>query len=354
VTGVRILGDGVAASCCVHLLRRAGQRLFLERADRPKVPAIMLGDTAQKMLSDIFERADLFEGIPRIRKRMVAWGTATEALVLPHSAVVISEETLLNRIHPRVEVGPDTIAPEPEWTIFASRPLPPGSTIHHFGSRMAAASGVKLKVECDAEACWVESLPAGWLFLLPMGELRGWLLSVGGEVPSLLEQSRLIARQIDGIEPPGKEFPCYPRIAEPLCEPARSSSGSGRSSSESGRPSCESGWLSCGTAALGFDPLCGDGAGNAAREAILGSAVICAVAGGADEKAVLAHYRGRLLAGFRRHLGACLEFYESGGRGPWWDQQVAEIHRGLEWSLRRFERGAGVQYRLKGFSLEAV
>ena len=31
-----------------------------------------------------------------------------------------------------------------------------------------------------------------------------------------------------------------------------------------------SGWLACGTAAMGFDPICGDGTGYAVREGILG------------------------------------------------------------------------------------
>ena len=40
---------------------------------------------------------------------------------------------------------------------------------------------------------------------------------------------------------------------------------------------CGPGWLSCGTAALSFDPICGDGTGHAVREGILAAAVIFAV-----------------------------------------------------------------------------
>ena len=40
------------------------------------------------------------------------------------------------------------------------------------------------------------------------------------------------------------------------------------------RLSARTGWLACGTAAMAFDPLCGDGTAHAIREAILASAVI--------------------------------------------------------------------------------
>ena len=77
------------------------------------------------------------------------------------------------------------------------------------------------------------------------------------------------------------------------------------------------GWLACGTAALGFDPLCGDGAGNAVREAILGSAAIRRAIATDEADSLAAHYQARLLAGFKRHVALCFEFYKSGRSGPW-------------------------------------
>jgi len=43
-------------------------------------------------------------------------------------------------------------------------------------------------------------------------------------------------------------------------------------------------WLACGTAAVAFDPICGDGTAQAMREAILGCAVITAIGEGGDRK----------------------------------------------------------------------
>jgi flavin-dependent dehydrogenase len=198
---------------------------------------------------------------------------------------------------------------------------------------MATASAVKLKTGHDAHACWIESLDNGWLFLLPVGEQSAWLLSVGGLLDKMLAESRLVADQIVEVNASPGKFPAHPRIADPLCG---------------------EGWLACGTAALGFDPLCGDGAGNAVREAILASAAVSAIADGADVAAVLAHYRTRLLGGFKRHLEICQEFYSRGRRGDWWDQEMAALQLGVEWATQELANAPASRYRLNGFALEAL
>jgi len=332
VTSVLIRGEGVAASCCARLLSCADVPVAVETASRPKLPAIMLGEASQKLLADVFDRRDLFEGLPRISKRVVAWGKKSELLEVPHSAVVVSEELLLNRIQAGLSRLPPALEGDASWTIFASRPLPRSSAEHHFGSRMAAASSVTLKNGRDADACWIESLDNGWLFLLPGAE-QAWLLSVGDSPEALLARSRLVAKQIVEANGSRGSFPSHPRIAEPLCEP---------------------GWLACGTAALGFDPLCGDGTGHATREAILASAVVRAAIDGADVDALIAHYSTRLVAGFKRHLDACRQFYQAGTAGPWWDQELNSLERGVEWCDRQLESAPVFRFRLSGFALEAI
>ena len=59
---VLIRGAGVAACCCVRLLREPGVRLKVEAVERPKQPAIMLSETTQKLLQDVFGKSHLFEG----------------------------------------------------------------------------------------------------------------------------------------------------------------------------------------------------------------------------------------------------------------------------------------------------
>lgn len=330
---IAVRGDGIASLCCVRLLGQAGLSVSAEGPVRPKLPAIMLSEGSQKLLQDVFDQTDLFDGLTRVRKRIVAWGQGAKPIVLPHSAVVVSEQGLLDRIpHPGIPEPGEHRESQTAWTIIAARPLPQSVEEHHFGSRIATAAAVKLRIQSPADACWIESLDDGWLFLLPVSD-GAWLLSVGKPVESLLARSRVIADEILEIRPVGGGFPCHPRIAQSLCGPA---------------------WLACGSAALGFDPLCGDGAGHAAREAILASAVVRAVIEGADVRAAIAHYSGRLIAGFRRHLQHCEEFYRSGGLGPWWEEQRAATRRGIEWCNSARSEIAQPGYRLNGFSLEAL
>jgi len=88
-------------------------------------------------------------------------------------------------------------------------------------------------------------------------------------------------------------------------------------------------WMACGTGAIAFDPLCGDGTGNAVREAILASAIIRAAQAGVEVESLSAFYQSRLVAGLQRHLALCLDFYRSGNAGPWWSAQLGDIESGL-------------------------
>jgi hypothetical protein len=207
------------------------------------------------------------------------------------------------------------------WTIFTSRPP---SVEHHFGTRVARAAQVELSG--DGAACAIESVEAGWLFLVPDSPHSGWLLSVG---EASLEQSRVIAKMISQIAAPAGEFPAHPRILSPLGAV---------------------GWLACGSAAMGFDPICGDGTGNAIREAILAVAVIGAALKGESVDALLAHYEARLRIGFKRHLRLCGDFYRSGGAGPWWSGELAALDEGIFWC------GAepNFAYQLAGFELRRL
>jgi hypothetical protein len=311
---VLIRGDGVAARCCAHLLRQAGYEISFETVDRPRIPAIMLSDAAQGLIRDIFQKDDLFRDLPRIEKRIVAWGPGAAPVELNHSAVVVSEDFLLRSLESPEEIGSGPA----DWTIYAAPPLP-ASTAHRFGSRMASAVAVEMKGATNT--CWIESLDDGWLFLN-----SGWLLSVG----PCLGKSRLVREQIAGFDAPAGEFPASPRMVAPL--------GGSR-------------WISCGTAAMAFDPLCGDGTAHAVREAILASAVIRAADGGEDAMDLLSHYEARLTAGFQRHLVQCREYYSSGGNGDWWRAEAEPIAQGLEWCARRLAGFGEFRFQLIGLEL---
>ena len=105
---------------------------------------------------------------------------------------------------------------------------------------------------------------------------------------------------------------------------------------------------------MAFDPICGDGTAHAIREAILTAAVIRAAADGAPPAEVCSHYEARLMAGFERHLANCMEFYRSGGGGPWWDSGCESVQMGLDWCARQLDGRRQFRYRLSGFDLQFI
>jgi len=92
---VTVRGSGIAAHCCAFLLNKAGVPLHVQETARAKLPAIMLNHSAIALMRDIFERPDLLREAYPIGKRVVAWGTDSTSRTFDHSAVVVSEESLL-------------------------------------------------------------------------------------------------------------------------------------------------------------------------------------------------------------------------------------------------------------------
>jgi hypothetical protein len=327
---VLVRGDGVAAVCCVRSLAAHDSPLHVVKTARPKLAALLLSEATQSLLTDLFADTDLFTGFPRIRKRVVAWGPGAEPVVLPHSALVIPEKDLIERLWNRVP-SPNEGAPEAaSWEIVSSRMESPAAEEKHFGTRSALVAEVQLKTSADREACWAESLEDGWLFLFPLRANSACLIAVGDHNDALLEQSRLIAAQIETPAPAAKKVAASPRILSPLCG---------------------DGWLACGTAAMAFDPICGEGAAHAVREAILASAVVRAAVQGGDVKSLLVHYNSRLMLGFLRHLQMCQSFYANGGAGPFWSRERELLGQGINWLQQRVQTQSAPGFRLVGFEL---
>jgi hypothetical protein len=328
---VHIEGDGVAAACCARLFSESGQPWASSRVVRPKVGAVLLSGQTMALLAEIFPSTDLVSIGHLIQKRVVAWGQAAEPITFPHSALVISEADLLTRLWAQVQTPAQS--PAGGWKFLSSGASSPQQQA--FGTRLAAVARAVLKRDVDQSACWIESVDSGWLFLLPRGENEAATLIAVGEAPgALLGQSRVVAGLIGALEGPAAEFPAYPRIAVPLCG---------------------NGWLACGAAAIGFDPLCGEGTGNAARQAYLATAIIAALRKGEPVEDLLAHYTSRQTHGFLRHLQICLGFYQSAGSGSFWQSESALLQQGIEWAgevLREHARPP--THRLVGRQLEPI
>jgi hypothetical protein len=329
---VHIEGDGVAAACCAQLFSESGQPFSSSRVARPKLGAVMLSGQTMALLAGIFPSANLVSVGHPIQKRVVSWGQAAEPITLPHSALVISEADLLTRLWAQVRTPAQSPAAG-GWKFLSSPASSPQQQA--FGARIASVARAVLKRDADQSACWIESVDSGWLFLLPRGENEAATLIAVGETPgALLNQSRIIAGLIGALEGPAAEFPAYPRIAVPLCG---------------------SGWLACGAAAIGFDPLCGEGTGNAARQAYLATAIIAAVDAGEPVEDLLAHYTSRQMHGFLRHLQICLGFYQSAGSGAFWQSETAMLQHGIEWAGQVLQEHAKPPtHRLVGRQLQPI
>jgi hypothetical protein len=321
---VAIHGSGVAASAAATLLGRDNIETALLPLPRAKTPVVMLSDPARALLCDVFADPGLFSDRPRIERRIVAWGGG-EPVALPHGAVILAESDL-DALRPFCADGTGEDA---HMTIHAAPPFPSGE-LRRFAARKAEAVEVALRFPEDRAACWIEAVADGWLFLIPVDSARAWLLCVGGAAENLMNQSRHVTARIDPAGPASAQFDVSPRLLSDLQGP---------------------GWLACGTAAIAFDPICGDGTAQALREAILASAVVDAMARGGDAEALRLHHESMLIAAMRRHLKLCADFYRSGGQGPWWQAQMAALADGFDWCTARLATRPEPRYQLRDFRL---
>jgi hypothetical protein len=322
-----ISGDGVAACCGAYLLKQAGFRVAVKRGERPRLPAILLSDAALALIQGVFGELS-FDQSHAIRNRVVAWGPDAQVVTVDHSARVVSEQSLLANLWSRVDLDDHE---DGDWTILASKPLPPGAMEQRFGTRTASVAQVTLKGTVDPSSCWIESLESGWLFLIPNAPRTAFVLAVGDRAESMLDSSRLIAKEIAQRGEASGEFLAHPRILSSLCRDR---------------------WLACGTAAMAFDPLCGDGTSHAVRQAILAAAIIQAAANGENPEELRSHYETRLLAGFGRHLALCSQFYKTGHRGAWWERELKSLEEGMAWCGHQIGNRRDFRYQLNGFELQ--
>ena len=130
-----------------------------------------------------------------------------------------------------------------------------------------------------------------------------------------LQQTRTIQAQIsDEIRRLPVVLEACPQRLYPLC----------------GRTPVGSRWLAMGSAAIAFDPICGDGVGAGIRTAILANAVLTGMATGLPLDQGLQHYTQRLQHTFWSHLRACLNYYESSFSSSGWTAEInlmQDLHR---------------------------
>ena len=327
---VTIEGDGIAAACCARLLADAGTPWQLASDPRPKVAAVLLGEQTQSLLRELFPSApgqsDLFDGFHRIRQRIVKWGPSAATVSVSHAGLVAPEHLLLHRLWSRLAPSSQPASSQIGWHLLSGRGSLPGSfEIDCGASRSAEVSSADLLPGVAQDACWVESVSSGWLFLLARGQGAATLICVGTSTEELLQESTLVAPCIGTSRAEPMVVAAYPRILQPLISDQQ---------------------IACGSAAMAFDPLCGEGTGNAVREAFLAIAVIQASFAGSDRSSLQSHYTRRLQLGFLRHLEICRQFYRNGGGSPFWTSACQALETGAGTLARSMPPEFRPRYRM--------
>ena len=334
---VHVGGRGIAAAAAIRALAARGIAVTADAPDpmhHPRAPLVLLGEPAQALLGDVFAGHapldDLMAGAHRIERRIVRWGDR-ETNTFAHSGTVLAGDRLGVALWPDVAVVPVRQPQRFELTAHGGD----GFARRQFGERQAASAPVVLRPDADDRAAYVEALDSGWIFLVPTGNGQGWLLTVGADPADAVAVSSLAATVVAEIGPVAARFETAPRLADPPL----------------GRHG-----LALGSAALAFDPICGDGTATAVRGALLAAAVAAAMAGAdlpdldpaVDRADLTGHYRLMLIAAMRRHLAGAYPFYAAGGDGPWWRQQSDAMAAGHAWCTAQLAEAGEARFVLAG------
>jgi hypothetical protein len=328
---IAIHGEGIAAFCCATLLREQRATLIPTDTSRPRLPAVLISNGTKALLRDIFQDEKLFEGLPKIHKRVVAWN-GVDAETFPHSAVIVRGQAIWECLQARLPAPSSNTGGQAAWNIFTSKVSEELAPELRFGSRVASVAEVSLRKLAEEDACWAESVEDGWLFLMATGNGKGSLICTGAEPASLLKASRLVSAQIEMLngDAGAAQFAAYPRTLSKV----------------HGRD-----WIACGTAAMFFDPLSGEGTGAAVRQAVLAAATARALLRGDDADEVLAEFSLRMRLGFLRHLEMCRTFYQVNSRAPFWSEELAMLDGGVSWARKEIGEQSAPRYRLVDFDL---
>lgn len=198
--------------------------------------------------------------------------------------------------------------PSSDWLIETQLRAGSGDTLVRYGERKTTFQTVTLRSYTDVHCCFTESVPTGWLFLLPTSSTEAALLCTGYHPEEVLAQSRLVARQMERTPAFSTPVDIAPAMAHELTGP---------------------GLIRAGSAALRFDPLCGEGVGHTAREAYLAAAVLRAANRGEAVQRLLAHYGTRLQQAFLRHLLVCRSFYDIHQEAAFWRSELKHLETGI-------------------------
>jgi flavin-dependent dehydrogenase len=319
-----VLGSGVTGLTSAHLLTTRGWRVDCAMSPPAPGPVVIISRVNVDLLCELWHADEaLFAGAHRLRGRVVQWEGTADPVHTTTPALVMSVGVLQERLAGRAgEAGLCFVARERvdparyDWVVQAGgREAASGESIA-FGRRRGVAVSVKLTSRAHTDRALIESVPGGWLIVIPQGLGRGTLQAVFSDQPvepqaqlrALLAQSRITSALIEEIvgEPVG--FAAMPRLA---------------------MAPCVSGSIAVGDAAVALDPLSGNGVGSGLRSAILATAVLDAAAEDTAPQACFNHYAQRLRNTMRSHVQSCVEFYGRATHAVGWYAEIDTMSEAL-------------------------
>lgn len=207
------------------------------------------------------------------------------------------------------------------------------------GCRVVIASEGRLGAAASPDRWFFEAVPAGWLLIAPLENRRALVQLMIPDVPA---------------DPPRRRL-AEAVAAASLARAAVAGLSSAVAVCEAFPARCDP-WphertLRIGEAALAFDPICGDGLGQALRSAILAAAAIEAIEGGEDRSGVRAFVRHRFGLAFLAHLDTCAGFYASLTPAASWTTELRAMREEAAMLGQELPAPGRLRYRLIGSRL---
>ena len=320
MTGRRalILGGGVAGLTCARLLSARGWSVDCVGGAKKPGPIVIVNDLSASLLVELWDADEtLFAGAHCLEGRLTRWESSAALAYLTAPAFVIPIDVLVSRLADRVLaaglrfVEQDDVQSENyDWIIHAGgRDTAFGKHIA-FGHRKGIALSVMLTTSAPSDSAVVESVPGGWVIVIPQGKRRGTLQAVFSEhiidpleqLHSRLANSRFASTLVEEIADGPTSFVAMPGLSLTPCVPHS---------------------IAVGDAAIALDPMSGNGIGSGLRTAILASAVLDAAQRSKKPQVYFDHYTWRLHTAMRNHVNNCINFY---GRAAYASSWCSEIH----------------------------
>ena len=352
-------GAGVAGLTCARLLADRGWDVIVLDRGRGAAPSIVLNQLTLTLLGTLWGHHNLLDGAHPLTERRIRWGSGSPMQRVEQLSAAVDGHQLINRLRVRlvqthsgrVQILERPLAAPaadqghngPVWVIDATGRGPTSGGPSHrppsfrsFGRRVILAANAPLRKPANPHACWMETVPNGWVFLAPLGHGRGMLQAMVAARPAdealaltdAVAATACIHGLVDGLASPVTTFDAAPRLRQPIGE---------------------AGWLPVGEAAMRLDPVSGYGVTYAIREAILASAVIDAAGTVPSSHGHLTHYQRRLRDAFVGHLDVCIRLYSAGLASPTWNQEIKPMRQAVEAARRT--AAPTYRYRLTGTRL---